>query len=102
MSSQRAPSPERIERQPETDAADPQSAAEKQHEASNANNAEPNLEAGRHDESHISKNTNSPQQSQLGRFGEEVSLEHVDLVPLTCALISGFVDSTMFNGRDWP
>jgi hypothetical protein len=100
MSSQRAPSPERIERQQGTDDADPQSAAEKQYEGSKANNAEPNLEAGRHDESNVSKSAHSPQRSRLGRFSEEVSLEHVDLVPLTCALISGFVDSTMFNGRD--
>ena len=33
------------------------------------------------------------------RWGEEINLKHVDVIPITCALISGFVDSTMFNGE---
>lgn len=31
-------------------------------------------------------------------FGAEVSTEHADVLMLSCCLISGFIDSTVYNG----
>ena len=48
---------------------------------------------------HGNSRVESSRLEQLRRyFYEEVSTDHADLLMLACCLISGFVDSTLYNG----
>jgi hypothetical protein len=40
-----------------------------------------------------------PRRSFRDRFAAEVSTDHADLLLLACCLISGFIDSTLYNGE---